>query len=1076
MKQLTLIFAIFVSVILMAQSPQSFKYQAIVRNSNGDPVSNQNIGIRISILQGSATGNTIYSETFNETTNDFGLVNLNIGTGNTSDDFASIDWGQSPYFLKVEIDENGGTNYSEISNSELLSVPYSLYSQTAQTALNVPQNVSQLTNDAGYITNANDADADPTNELQVLNISNDTLYLTNGGQVYLGQYSSYWSRHGSDLYYNNGYVGVGTDAPGGPMVIKGDTTLDPDSALFEVKNKDGQTIFAVYDGGVRIFVADDTSANKVNGQKAGFAVGGYRRDKALTNEYMRVTPDSVRFWILDDDPNKVNGQKAGFAVGGYRRDKSIASYYWNINSSDTTSILTPSEPRILWYPTKEAFLTGRVLIESPDSVGRNSFASGFESKAAGDYSQAMGRKARAGAYNTTAIGVNVNAAGINSMAFGDSSLAAGFSSYAFGTVGYDTLTMEPTDFATRAMGDYSLAIGFGNLADSLGTIVFGTNSAALGEFSFASGLLDTSYAAYSVAIGVGSSTKGEYSAAIGLQNQSTANGAYAIGAKNISSGNGAFTLGYINDASGLGAFALGAGNISSNDGSFVLGVYSQSTGRGAYAIGDSVFATGDGAYAIGLYSEASGAGSFTIGTSNIAADSGAFAIGINNKALYRGAFAFGVGDTAGAASAYAFGFNTNAMGFFSTTLGFDTKALGIASTAFGNTTVASGGSSTAFGNRTTASGSSSTAFGSGTEASGDYSTAFGSNTYATNYYTVAFGNSTNASGNSATAFGSGTAASGNFSSAYGYYTIASGNYSTAFGTNTTADGDYSTAFGRTIVVNGENSVGIGLNSSTYTISGDNIMSIMGGNVGIGTTAPGRRLHVVGYNEASARFTFTTSFGTAGGGTLIEFYSKTNSNGLPQLTGDITVDNSGNVSYNSFTGSHLANINEKVSSGMLISLTGNNSYIDKKNKTGEIVYGAQLCQQENSPNVLGAYFSKHNDKDLVMAVGNGVMWVVDNGEDLNVGDYLISSAIPGHAIKDNGKYDVAHIIARVAEPVKWSKETKTINGIKHKKVSVFFESFDLHHYEKQLSKQSEDINKLKQEIEELKQMLNVKAEK
>ena len=71
-------------------------------------------------MQASATGTAVYTETHAVTTNEFGLVSLNIGAGTTSDDFSAIDWSNGPYFIKVELDENGGSNYSEMGTAQLL--------------------------------------------------------------------------------------------------------------------------------------------------------------------------------------------------------------------------------------------------------------------------------------------------------------------------------------------------------------------------------------------------------------------------------------------------------------------------------------------------------------------------------------------------------------------------------------------------------------------------------------------------------------------------------------------------------------------------------------------------------------------------------------------------------------------------------------------------------------------------------------------------------------------------------------------------------------------------------------------
>ncbi len=119
---------------VFAQSPKMFKYQTVVRNSAGAIIQNQIVAFRISLLQGSATGTVAYSETQSKTTNDFGLVNLEIGNGIiVSGAMNTINWGNGPYFVKVELDIANGTNFITMGISELLSVPYALYAENAGT-------------------------------------------------------------------------------------------------------------------------------------------------------------------------------------------------------------------------------------------------------------------------------------------------------------------------------------------------------------------------------------------------------------------------------------------------------------------------------------------------------------------------------------------------------------------------------------------------------------------------------------------------------------------------------------------------------------------------------------------------------------------------------------------------------------------------------------------------------------------------------------------------------------------------------------------------------------------------------
>jgi hypothetical protein len=111
----------------------------------------------------------------------------------------------------------------------------------------------------------------------------------------------------------------------GKLEIKGDASQNDEEALFEVKRNDGQTVFAVYPDGVRIYVMDEIG----KGTKSGFAVGGFNPAKGLTGEFLRVTPDSVRIYVADD-PTK--SKKGGFAVGGYNPVKGITNEYLRVTS------------------------------------------------------------------------------------------------------------------------------------------------------------------------------------------------------------------------------------------------------------------------------------------------------------------------------------------------------------------------------------------------------------------------------------------------------------------------------------------------------------------------------------------------------------------------------------------------------------------------------------------------------------------------------------------------------------------------------------------------------------------------
>jgi hypothetical protein len=130
---------LLINGLSIAQSPNSFKYQAVLRDGNGNIRASVSTNVRIDILQGSATGTSVYAETFTAQTNAFGLMNLEIGNGTSVvGNFSTIDWSAWPYFVKVTVDG------AEMGTSQLLSVPYALYAAKVANAFSGSYN--DLTN------------------------------------------------------------------------------------------------------------------------------------------------------------------------------------------------------------------------------------------------------------------------------------------------------------------------------------------------------------------------------------------------------------------------------------------------------------------------------------------------------------------------------------------------------------------------------------------------------------------------------------------------------------------------------------------------------------------------------------------------------------------------------------------------------------------------------------------------------------------------------------------------------------------------------------------------------------------
>jgi hypothetical protein len=227
--------------------------------------------------------------------------------------------------------------------------------------------------------------------------------------------------------------------------------------------------------------------------------------------------------------------------------------------------------------------------------------------------------------------------------------------------------------------------------------------------------------------------------------------------------------------------------------------------------------------------------------------------------------------------------------------------------------------------------------------------------------------------------------------------------------------------------------------------GDNVDVTGNLNVGTPSSNPAganvvaSRLDDTGYISVNRSGGTAGFFGRTNDGTVLDFYTAGTTRGTISIAG-------GTVSYNGLTGSHYGLLEGEGERGELMTLTGQNDRYHGDEES-EVLYGISRSMEENDPKIIGSYNSllepekdrSVENPDLIMAVGNGAMWVADMGEDLEVGDYLISSNVPGHARKDPQTATTSFIIARVAEPVDWSDVSETINGVKHKRISVFFES-------------------------------------
>ncbi|CAN5255352.1 hypothetical protein BH09BAC5_BH09BAC5_04610 [soil metagenome] len=242
-KLITFCSAILLAAFVFAQAPQKMSYQAVIRDLTNNLVMSQPIGMRISVLQGSSSGVPVYAETQIPNSNTNGLVSVEIGGGTlVSGNFSTIDWSNGPYFIKTETDPNGGTNYTITGTSELLSVPYALYSKTAESLS------TKIAFNAGMVPTANQVIPGPIVNSVLVEMGPGNNYFNDGngydtttniftppvsGVYHLGCYVSYSNANPGDpiqlfLRSSGGWVARGVDYVGqmGTGIIQLDATIN----------------------------------------------------------------------------------------------------------------------------------------------------------------------------------------------------------------------------------------------------------------------------------------------------------------------------------------------------------------------------------------------------------------------------------------------------------------------------------------------------------------------------------------------------------------------------------------------------------------------------------------------------------------------------------------------------------------------------------------------------------------------------------------------------------------------------------------------------------------------------------
>jgi hypothetical protein len=383
MKRFTLLTLILLGLFFSreVQSQNSFNYQAVLRQS-GDVVTNKAVTLRVSLLQGTPTAVNVYSEQHAVNTGPVGIVNLHVGEGTVlSGTFDAVNWSAGEVTIRIEADLNDGQGYLLMGESPVLAVPVALYAQEGTPGPKGDKGDQGLQGATG----------------------------ATGPPGPSG--TSSWT-DGTGIVTTTKKVGIGTGNPTSMLSVQADASLNADTALFQVKDNQGRTVFAVYDNGAVLYVKDDAP----KGGRGGFVVSGRTTSKEnVAGDILLITPDSVRIYV-DDAASK--GGRGGFAVSGRTPTKGVNYDYMYIS---------PDSARIY-------------INESAGKGGRGGFAVGGRTPAKGVLSDYL-------TINTDSVRVYVadNAAkgGRGGFAVSGRTPAKGMGKYLF------MLNYDSTRFVTR---------------------------------------------------------------------------------------------------------------------------------------------------------------------------------------------------------------------------------------------------------------------------------------------------------------------------------------------------------------------------------------------------------------------------------------------------------------------------------------------------------------------------------------------------------------------------------------------------------------------------------------------------
>ncbi|MBO4602900.1 MAG: tail fiber domain-containing protein [Salinivirgaceae bacterium] len=705
-KNLFLTVAATLTTMAAVAQTEGFSYQAVIRNSNGELVNNKNVNLRITLTDQKGE-QVMYQETQTAPTNNYGVLSVIVGNGTPdgSQALKDVDWASGSVWMRVEVDPNGGSSYVDLGLTQLQAVPYAFY------AANGGKGEKGDKGDPGR------------DGMQV------------EGQ--LGQ-----------TLVHNGTTWVATDEISFKKldVKAGNATED---ALFEVKDKDGNVVFAVYPNGVHVYI--DTTDHNDKARRSGFIVTGRTASKgdpdSYRNDFLAIDGEGTKVFV-DDDESKA--RRSGFLVTGRTASKGDGKADLFTVNGEGTKVYIDNQLDNSKTRRSGFIVTGRTATKDDDATNYLEVATDgtqvhFDDDAAKTRRSGFvvtGRTAtKDGAaqefmtINTDSTRFYINGGNGSKGDFG----VAGRSDGAKDS-GNGGFAVSGRDGAKDGVSNNLFNIDLSTNAQTLDSVnrvywypeknAFMAGNLkvespdSVGENSFNAGFQNKAIGKYSQALGYKSVAKGDYTTAIGRGARADSDNAYALGNNAKATKMNAFALGMNSTADGEGSYAFGEDAIASGTGSFAFGRSSviKDTIYRQYNIIERIDETNYAA------PKATGNYSYSIGTGTVANAEGSFAMGIDNKATGKNAVAFGKNNNATGVNAIAFGKSNNGHALNAIAIGIDNK---ISPNAEQGTTIG-------YGNTVTKANAYTMGF--NCEANATFATAIGRCAHANATYGVALGN------------------------------------------------------------------------------------------------------------------------------------------------------------------------------------------------------------------------------------------------------------------------------------------------------------------------------------------------